>query len=46
MGYSDLIALEAETLAPEKQAEILDFIAFLKMRTSSTVATSAPKNAC
>jgi len=33
MGYSDIIAREAETLSPEKQAEILDFIAFLS-RTS------------
>jgi hypothetical protein len=31
VGYSDIIAREAETLAPEKQVEILDFIAFLKV---------------
>ena len=32
MGYADVIAREAETLPLEKQAEILDFIAFLKAR--------------
>jgi hypothetical protein len=32
MGYSDIIAREAETLPLEKQVEILDFIAFLKTR--------------
>jgi len=34
MGYSDIIAREAETLPLEKQVEILDFIAFLKTRKS------------
>ncbi len=33
MGYADIIAREAQTLPPQKQAEILDFIAFLKTRT-------------
>jgi len=37
MGYSDLIAREAEDLSPDKQAEILDFIAFLKARQTSVV---------
>lgn len=40
MGYSDLIAREAESLSPEKQAEILDFITFLKMRPSATDTTT------
>ncbi len=31
MGYADIIAREAETLPLEKQVEILDFIAFLKV---------------
>jgi len=45
MGYADIIAHEAETLPPEKQAEILDFIAFLKMRHSPSDFVSAPKTA-
>ena len=43
MGYADIIAREAETLPPEKQVEILDFIAFLKMRQLPTELMSAPK---
>jgi len=34
MGYADLIAQEAMTLPEQRQAEILDFIAFLKTRES------------
>ncbi len=45
MGYSDIIAREAETLPPEKQAEILDFIAFLKTRHSPVELASIPKSA-
>jgi hypothetical protein len=45
MGYSDIIAREAETLPPEKQVEILDFIAFLKVRHLSAAFASAPKTA-
>ena len=45
MGYADIIAREAETLSSEKQAEILDFIAFLKMRCSPSETISAPKTA-
>ena len=45
MGYSDIIAREAETLPPEKQAEILDFIAFLKTRLSPIEIASTPKTA-
>jgi len=32
MGYADLIAKEAMALPEQRQAEILDFIAFLKTR--------------
>jgi len=45
MGYSDIIAREAETLPPEKQVEILDFIAFIKARYLSAVPASVPKTA-
>lgn len=45
MGYSDTIAREAETLSTEKQAEVLDFIAFLKVRQFPSVLASAPKTA-
>ena len=34
MGYTDIIAREADGLPPEKQAEVLDFIGFLKARQS------------
>ena len=40
MGYSDIIAREAEKLPLEKQVEILDFIAFLKTRESPVVSAS------
>jgi len=43
MGYADVIAREAQTLPLEKQAEILDFIAFLKTRQLATVLPVAPK---
>lgn len=45
MGYSDIIAREAETLPLEKQVEILDFIAFLKMRQLPSKLASTPKTA-
>lgn len=45
MGYSDIIAREAETLSPEKQVEILDFIAFLKVRQLPVALSSVPKTA-
>lgn len=35
MGYADIIAREVQTLPPQKQAEILDFIAFIKARVGS-----------
>lgn len=43
MGFSDIIAREAETLSSEKQAEILDFIAFLKARQLPSELASVPK---
>lgn len=46
MGYADVIAHEAETLPPEKQVEVLDFIAFLKLRRMpAEPVTSVPKTA-
>jgi hypothetical protein len=45
MGYSDIIAREAETLPPEKQIEILDFIAFLKAWYLRAEIVSVPKTA-
>lgn len=45
MGYADIIAREAETLPPEKQVEILDFIAFLKVWQLPAEPASAPKTA-
>jgi len=45
MGYSDIIAREAETLPPEKQIEILDFIAFLKVRHLPVELESVPNTA-
>lgn len=45
MGYTDIIAREAETLPPEKQAEVLDFIAFLKVRQTPLELASAPRTA-
>ncbi|MEI6790115.1 MAG: hypothetical protein WCK42_02920 [Myxococcaceae bacterium] len=35
MRHLEIIAHEAESLPIERQAEVLDFIAFLKMRQSS-----------
>lgn len=40
MGYAELIAQEAMTLPIQRQAEILDFIAFLKTRDSSPTRVS------
>jgi len=45
MGYSDIIAHEIELLPPEKQVEILDFIAFLKARYLPAEIASVPKTA-
>lgn len=38
MGFSEIIAREAETMPAEKQAEILDYIAFLKTRQPLLIA--------
>jgi pyruvate-formate lyase-activating enzyme len=43
MGYSDIIAYEVETLPPEKQVEILDFIAFLKSKYLPLTPDPKPK---
>jgi hypothetical protein len=45
MEYVDIIAREADSLPSEKQAEVLDFIAFLKMRQSRAEEVSAPQTA-
>ena len=45
MGYTDIIAREAETLPPAKQVEVLDFIAFLKVRQTPLERATAPKTA-
>ncbi len=43
MGYSDIIAREADGLPPEKQAEVLDFIVFLKARQAASGGASIPR---
>ena len=40
MGYSDIIAKEAEALSPEKQVEVINFIKFLKERQIRTAGVS------
>ena len=42
MGYAELIAREANSLPAEKQAEVLDFIGFLKMRQYRENEASVP----
>lgn len=42
MQYADIIAREADLLPLEKQAEVLDFIEFLKVRQSREMNTSIP----
>ncbi len=42
MHYADIIAREADSLSLEKQAEVLDFIEFLKDRQSRAGETSIP----
>jgi len=44
MGYAEIIALEAKKLPAEKQAEVLDFIVFLKARRRTVDAASVPKS--
>ncbi len=46
MGYADIIAREADSLPIEKQAEVLDFIEFLKdkqVRSGSASAVRTPE---
>lgn len=43
MQYADIIAREADSLPLEKQAEVLDFIEFLKVKQSRTRDSSTPK---
>lgn len=45
MQYTDIIAREADSLPLEKQAEVLDFIEFLKARQSREMNTSRPRTA-
>ncbi len=43
MQYAGIIAREADSLPLEKQAEVLDFIAFLKDRQNREKNTSTPR---
>jgi hypothetical protein len=43
MQYADIIAREADSLPLEKQAEVLDFIEFLKVKQSRTGDASTPR---
>jgi hypothetical protein len=43
MGYADIIANEVKLLPAQKQAEILDFISFLKTRRTFFAPTQAAK---
>ena len=43
MGYTDIIAREADSLPPEKQAEVLDFIVFLKTRQNRSEGVPIPR---
>jgi hypothetical protein len=46
MGYADIIAREADSLPIEKQAEVLDFIEFLKdkqVRSGNASAVRTPE---
>lgn len=43
MQYADIIAREADSLPVEKQAEVLDFIEFLKTRQNRETNTSTPR---
>lgn len=42
MQYADIIAREADLLPLEKQAEVLDFIEFLKLKQSRAGEASVP----
>ena len=43
MEYANIIAREADSLPLEKQAEVLDFIEFLKVKQSRADDASAPR---
>ena len=43
MGYTDIIAREADGLPPDEQVEMLDFIEFLKARQSRSGGASASR---
>jgi hypothetical protein len=45
MQYADIIAREADLLPLAKQAEVLDFIEFLKSKQSRSQDTSTPRTA-
>lgn len=44
MGYAELIHLRLQTLPPEKQAEIYDFVEFIAARSSTVVAKTATRD--
>jgi hypothetical protein len=43
MEYANIIAREADSLPADKQAEVLDFIEFLKAKQSRVDANSPPR---
>jgi hypothetical protein len=43
MQYTDIIAREADSLPLAKQAEVLDFIEFLKVKQSRAEDASTPR---
>ena len=43
MEYANIIAAEANSLSLEKQAEVLDFIEFLKVKQSRADDASTPR---
>ena len=45
MEYANIIAREADSLPVEKQAEVLDFIEFLKSKQHRSEAADLPKTA-
>lgn len=45
MGYADIIAREANSLPAEQQAEVLDFIEFLKTRQHREEGAAVPMTA-
>ena len=45
MQYAGIIARKADSLPLEKQAEVLDFIEFIKVKQSRAEDSSTPKTA-